>query len=132
MTPSLNRWNNARGGRRMSEAPRNDWEKVDQDGGEKHHLTRSRAWNRRALLGTASLGVGTLSLGTLGLWRDVARAQTQTPIPDTTPWVEPPQRISRNGLLKTVLNAGPDLSAGLGKMSYEGSIPGPTLRVRPG
>jgi FtsP/CotA-like multicopper oxidase with cupredoxin domain len=40
-------------------------------------------------------------------------------------------RASQNGLLETRFQALPDLSEGLGKMSYEGSIPGPTLRVRP-
>lgn len=111
----------------------------DQDGGEKNRLPQSRAWSRRALLGTAGLGLSSLGLGTLGIWRDSARAQESTPaavpsqsILGTTQYVEPPQRVSRNGLLRTSLNALPDLSAGLGKMSYEGSIPGPTLRVRPG
>lgn len=120
----------------MTHSARDDRQQTD-DG--ESRLALPRAWSRRALLGTAGLGLGSLSLGGVGLWRDSARAQESTPaavpsqpIADTTQWVEPPQRISRNGLLQTSLNALPDLSAGLGRMAYEGSIPGPTLRVRPG
>ncbi|MCA9767962.1 MAG: multicopper oxidase family protein [Gemmatimonadetes bacterium] len=80
--------------------------------------------------GAAGLGLGALSLGGYRAWR--VAAQDLQPIPGTTRFVEPPVRASRNGLLETTFEALPDISEGLGKMSYEGSIPGPTLRVQPG
>lgn len=102
--------------------------------------TRGARIGRRRLLGVgaAGLGLGALGGGALGIWRGAARAQDATPVsplgeaPGTTEFSEPPVRASENGLLETTFNATPDLSAGLGQMSYEESIPGPTLRVRPG
>lgn len=103
--------------------------------------------DRRRLLGAAAAGVGlgALGLGARDSWHASTLAQGATPValdaapvplasPATgrTSFVEPPVRASRDGVLETTLEALPDLSAGLGKMSYEGSIPGPTLRVRPG
>jgi suppressor of ftsI len=89
-------------------------------------------------MGTAGLGIGALGMGGWSAWRGGAGAQDATPVahatpaPGTTLFSEPPARASRNGLLETTFEALPDLSEGLGTMSYEGSIPGPTLRVRPG
>ncbi|MBA3643682.1 MAG: multicopper oxidase domain-containing protein, partial [Chloroflexia bacterium] len=37
-----------------------------------------------------------------------------------------------NGLLDTTLSAAPDATDGPGRMTYDGELPGPTLRFRPG
>jgi FtsP/CotA-like multicopper oxidase with cupredoxin domain len=108
---------------------------------------RARRIGRRRFLGAgvAGLGLGALAAGASGVWRGPALARQATPVPhDATPagpgapapastlYAEPPVRASRNGLLQTTFEVLPDISSGLGKMSYEGSIPGPTLRVQPG
>lgn len=48
------------------------------------------------------------------------------------PLQEPEVRLSTNGLLETILEARPDPQVGTGGMTYEGQLPGPILRLRPG
>lgn len=120
---------------------------VPEGTGSGQDSARASRIDRRRFVGggMAGLGLGALGAGAAGFWRIPAQAQQATPValepsPVASPgepsgpvlFSEPPVRASQNGLLETTFNALPDLSEGLGKMSYEGSIPGPTLRVRPG
>ena len=89
-------------------------------------------FGRRRFIGAGAAGLGLSTLGLGGYRALPGAAQDMQPIPGTTRFAEPPVRASRNGLLETTFEALPDISEGLGKMSYEGSIPGPTLRVQPG
>lgn len=98
-------------------------------------------FTRRQVAGTgvAALGVGALAGGFAGLVRD-ARAQpgeAPHPAPATAsagpnPWQEPPVLLSVDGLLDVELEAMPMPGEGAGKMAYNGIVPGPTLRFRPG
>ncbi len=47
-------------------------------------------------------------------------------------FIEPPVLQSKDGFLSVKLEAAPDPTAGPGRMAYEQSIPGPTLRLRGG
>lgn len=92
-----------------------------------------------ARAGVAALGVGALAGGSAGLVRGT-RAQSQEephPVPATSsagpnPWREPPVLMSVDGLLDVDLEAKPLPGAGVGKLAYNGQIPGPTLRFRAG
>jgi hypothetical protein len=89
--------------------------------------------------GVAALGGSALAGGTFGLVRDT-RAQSQGEPHSTStitsagpnPWREPPVLMSVDGLLDVALEAKPLLEAGMGKMAYNGLIPGPTFRFRAG
>jgi len=115
---------------------------IDHSGLHARPDARRGAASRRRVLG-ASLGAAGLAAigGGLagGLGRGVARAQgapargseaTQGPGPN--PWREPPTLLSAGGVLEAVLDARPLAESGVGDMAYSGSIPGPTLRCRPG
>src|SRR4051794_37060731 len=99
----------------------------------------ARLTRRRALGLTAGLMGGTLAAcavrGTPA--RDVLRAAAGAPAAQDDDWFEPEVRSSTNGLLRTMLRAArrPDVLIGGQRVEtivYEGSYPGPTLRVRPG
>ena len=84
---------------------------------------------------TLAAGVGAAVLGTAGRglflpWFDLSRAAA------AEEFVEPVVRTSQEGLLDTTLTAGVmplPLAGQTATVSvYEGSFPGPTLRVRPG
>jgi FtsP/CotA-like multicopper oxidase with cupredoxin domain len=89
---------------------------------------------RRGLM-TLAAGAGVAAIGTAGRglflpWFDYSRAAA------AQEFVEPEVRASQDGLLDTTLTAGvlPVQLAGqtVTASVYEGSFPGPTLRVRPG
>jgi FtsP/CotA-like multicopper oxidase with cupredoxin domain len=48
------------------------------------------------------------------------------------PLQEPEVRLSENGVLETTLAARSDAQAAVGGMTYDGLLPGPVLRLRPG
>jgi len=52
--------------------------------------------------------------------------------PGPNRWVEPPVLRSQAGVLEVALEAAPLPAAGTGRMAYAGTLPGPTLRFRPG
>jgi len=88
--------------------------------------------SRRRVLGLGA-GLAVAGLGAGALIRRGAGAQTPV---EGLPLVEPAVRASRDGLLETSLTARESRIALAGRtvssMVYEGSFPGPTLRVRPG
>jgi suppressor of ftsI len=92
---------------------------------------------RRQLAG-ASLGVmGAAAIGgglaaSLGPTGRIVRAEEAAAGPGPNPWQEPPVILSENGVLQATLDARPVAGATHGLMAYNGTIPGPTLRVRPG
>jgi suppressor of ftsI len=98
-------------------------------------------FNRRQIAGAgvAALGLSALAGGSVGLIRG-ARAQSegeQFPASATTSagpnaWREPPVLMSVDGLLDVEFDARPVPSEGVGKLAYDGTIPGPTLRFRAG
>src|SRR5215213_2289816 len=89
--------------------------------------------------GCAALGLSALAGGSRGLIRG-AHAQSEgepAPASVTTsagpnPWREPPVLMSVDGLLDVEFDARPVPTAGVGKLAYNGTIPGPTLRFRAG
>lgn len=101
-------------------------------------ITRRRLLGAsRAVLGAASLGA--IGLGAIGLRQSTARIANASapPIEISPPTVgadfqEPREYASKDAFLAVKLEAQPASAAGQGRMAYEGSIPGPTLRVRPG
>jgi FtsP/CotA-like multicopper oxidase with cupredoxin domain len=105
------------------------------------HADRTRqARQRQHLIGrrglmklAAGAGVATMGVAGRGLilpWVDFGRAAAAAEL------VEPEVRTSRDGLLDTTLTCtvqSVPLAGGTAIMNvYEGSSPGPTLRVRPG
>src|SRR5918997_6425706 len=89
---------------------------------------------RRSLM-TLAAGAGVAAIGTAGRglflpWFDLSRAAAAEEL------VEPVVRNSQEGLLDTTLTARVMLLPLAGQTAtvsvYEGSFPGPTLRVRPG
>src|SRR5215212_295788 len=101
----------------------------------------SGRFTRRQIAGTgaAALGLSALAGGSRGLIRGT-RAQSEgepAPASATTnagpnPWREPPLLMSVDGLLDVAFDARPVPSEGVGKLAYNGTIPGPTLRFRAG
>jgi FtsP/CotA-like multicopper oxidase with cupredoxin domain len=91
-----------------------------------------------ASAGLAALGGSALAGGSFGLVRDTraqSQGEPQSPLVTNAgpnPWREPPILMSVDGLLDVQLEAKPLSEAGVGKMAYNGMIPGPTLRFRPG
>src|SRR3712207_3240457 len=91
-----------------------------------------------ARAGVATLGLGALAGGSAGLIRGArAPSEGETPPPSTTsagphPCREPPVLMSVDGLLDVSFEARPLPGAGMGKLAYNGTIPGPTLRFRAG
>src|SRR4051794_11702708 len=87
---------------------------------------------RRAALASGGAGLAMLGLaaylpGTRGSWQaNLARAAEGEPLR------EPAVRLATNGLLDTTLEARTDPQVTVGGMTYEGQLPGPVLRFRPG
>jgi FtsP/CotA-like multicopper oxidase with cupredoxin domain len=92
----------------------------------------ARTLTRRAAIvaggtGLAMLGLAARQLGGWGSWgTELAFAASGEPLR------EPPVRLSQNGVLATTIEARSDPRVGVGGMTYEGLLPGPTLRMRPG
>jgi len=89
--------------------------------------------------GIAALGVSALAGGSFGLVRGTRAQSQEEPHPTSTitsagpnPWREPPVLMSVDGLLDVDFDARPVPSEGVGKLAYNGTIPGPTLRFRVG
>jgi FtsP/CotA-like multicopper oxidase with cupredoxin domain len=95
---------------------------------------------RRRLLGlTAGVVGGALAAGAGGaaLARGPVRSRPSTLVAAQDDWFEPEVRASQNGLLETTLRAAryPNVLVGGQRVEtilYEGTYPGPTLKVRPG
>lgn len=90
---------------------------------------------RRVVAGAALGAAGALTLGGGLAGLRPARAQQDAPQqqgPGPNPWRDPEVILSVDGVLEATLDARPLPSAGPGNLAYSGSIPGPTLRVRPG
>lgn len=111
-----------------------DVARVGPDRGHRSALSRRRFVGAAVALGAA--GTAVLLRGVAGLRRGVATAQDGATPPagaaGPVAFAEPPVRLAENGVLATRLEAGLDPEAGPGRMAYEGSLPGPTLRLRPG
>ncbi len=89
--------------------------------------------------GVAALGVSALAGGSFGMVRGTPAQSQEEPHPASTtisagpnPWREAPVLMSVDGLLDVTLDAKPMPEAGMGKVAYNGTIPGPTLRFRAG
>ena len=87
-----------------------------------------RRLSRRRLVGAGAAALAATGTGAIG----VGVAATAALASAGDPLAEPPVRQSLDGVLETTLEARAELALGPGRMSYEGSVPGPTLRVRPG
>lgn len=97
---------------------------------------------RRFLLGGAALGTAVLTPGLLASAMDMdghgagAKGVPLAPFDKDALLIEPDVRRSVNGELRTTLrvgNAYKDMGGyRLSLRTYEGNVPGPTLRVRPG
>src|SRR3954465_11630264 len=90
-------------------------------------------------VGVAALGFSALASGSVGLIRGVSTQSEGEPAPASAttnagpnPWREPPVLMSADRLLDVDFDARPVPRAGVGKMAYNGLIPGPTLRFRSG
>ncbi len=92
-----------------------------------HNRNTRRTLTRRAVVRAALTASGTgltlLGLSALHLPRLAAQDEELR---------EPPVRLSESGLLETTLEARNDAQVGVGGMTYDGLLPGPTLRVRAG
>lgn len=103
-----------------------------------HSLTRRRLLGAsRAVLGAASLGAIGFGLDGLVRPRTNAAGSDAPAVGSTPPSVgadlqEPKVYSSKDGFLAIKLEAQSNPESGAGRMAYEGSIPGPTIRVRPG
>jgi FtsP/CotA-like multicopper oxidase with cupredoxin domain len=89
--------------------------------------------SRRRALQLGGLGLASIAVGTVGLtWRTLSG----NPTAPQQAFVEPPTLTSTDGLLTVRLEAaeGPVRIAGrqATALSYNGRLPGPTLRLRPG
>ena len=112
-----------------------------------------KALNRRHFVGAAGAALAAGGIGMAGL-QSISSAGTApgagTPVPHhgagvATPvanlagtpeaadgFIEPPVLASQDGFLAVTLRAAPDPARGAGRLAYEQSLPGPTIRVRPG
>ncbi|MDQ3694927.1 MAG: multicopper oxidase family protein [Chloroflexota bacterium] len=92
-------------------------------------LRRRRTLTRRAALAAAGTGLALVGLSTRRLvaWEPGAARAAQGDALS-----EPPVRLAVDGLLETTLEAQSDPDATVGGMTYEGVLPGPVLRLRPG
>jgi suppressor of ftsI len=112
-------------------------------------VAKRRSLTRRRFLGASRAVLGAASLGAIGYGLDgLIRPGTNlasthasslgaVEIGSTPPSVgadlqEPKAYTSKDGFLAIKLEAQPDPESGTGRMAYEGSIPGPTIRIRPG
>ncbi len=111
--------------------------------------------SRRHLTGAAVAAIATAAVGWVGLEGDTSAGTAATPTAEaagshhgagaSTPlanlagtpqatdgFVEPPVLASEAGYLAITLQAQPDADRGAGRLAYEQSLPGPTVRVSPG
>ncbi|GAA4804509.1 multicopper oxidase family protein [Actinomycetospora chlora] len=93
--------------------------------------------SRRRALGLLGLGAAAVTVGATG-WATLGTTATTRPssgLPTGEPLALPPELVSRQGRLDVALTAAPGASLA-GRLAaswgYNGSSPGPTLRVRPG
>ena len=103
---------------------------------------KSGAMTRRGLMragagllgagGVAAIGLGTSGVGGLGAQDNATPMATPEMGGAGDGFIEPPVLQSKDGFLSVKLEAAPDAAAGPGRMAYEQSIPGPTLRLRGG
>ncbi|WP_353807438.1 multicopper oxidase family protein [Agromyces sp. SYSU T00194] len=97
-----------------------------------------RRITRRQALAIGGAGVGVLALGAAGVVgvRELVGGPLGAAAPGAAPWLEPEVRSSDGGVLDLELVAAPvdvDLGDGPVRMlGYNGSVPGPTLHLRPG
>ena len=99
-----------------------------------------RPISRRDALLLGGLGTAATVAGAAGLWWSLA--STQQPIGGTLPadrdseLLGPPELRSANGRLQLTLDAAPGQvelgGRSAGALCYNGTVPGPTLRLRPG
>lgn len=98
-------------------------------------------FTRRQALGWGLAGVGMLTLGSMGLAAGADRRSAAVDTADSVigtgaRWAEPEVVESTNGVLELDLTVAEALVAVGGTtarmMSYNGTVPGPTLHVRPG
>jgi suppressor of ftsI len=92
----------------------------------------ARRFTRRAAMAAGGTGLAMLGLAARlpGAWGSLGLGQARAA--EGEPLHEPEVRLSANGLLETTLEARPDPQVILGGMTYEGELPGPVLRLRPG
>ena len=94
--------------------------------------------SRRRVLGgvIGAAGFGMLAGGGRSAWAAAGQTATPTPFATGEPFAEPPVLRSADGRLDVALEAryGPATTAGrdVTTYSYNGHVPGPTLRLRPG
>ncbi len=85
--------------------------------------------------GIAAIGLGAVGIGGVSGAQDGATPMA-TPMGDVDVdgdgFIEPYVLSSADGFLAVKLEAAPDAAAGPGRVAYERSVPGPTLRVRQG
>ncbi|MCF3941344.1 MULTISPECIES: multicopper oxidase family protein [Gordonia] len=90
---------------------------------------------RRKALTLGALGIGAIAAGATGLV--VTQSSDDTTVGDPgEAWIEPPVLTSENGVLEMDLDvAETDVTVGgatVRMLTYNGSVPGPTLHLRPG
>src|SRR5680860_495492 len=96
--------------------------------------------SRRRALGLGLLGVGTLGLGIAGVTSSGSRSGPSTATTSggvqATAWSEPTVLASSEGVLRvelTVSETTVDVAGTAARMfAYNGTVPGPTLHLRPG
>jgi suppressor of ftsI len=94
--------------------------------------------SRRRVLGgvIGAAGFGMVAGGGRSAWSAAGQTATPTPFATGEPFAEPPVLRSADGRLDVALEAryGPATTAGrdVTTYSYNGHVPGPTLRLRPG
>jgi suppressor of ftsI len=91
-------------------------------------LTVTRRTALRAALTASGSGLTLLGLSP----QRIPRLAQDTLAAEQEELREPPVQLAENGVLETTLEAKNDPAAGVGGMTYNGLLPGPTLRLRPG
>ncbi|MGK2316424.1 multicopper oxidase family protein [Gordonia rhizosphera] len=100
----------------------------------------TKEFSRRQALTLGALGVGAVAVGTTGLVvgsrSSTSSSSNSSSGSSGTTWTEPPVLSSENGVLELDLRLGAtDVTIDgttVRMLSYNGSVPGPTLHVRPG